>query len=179
MDFARQDDTGTASGQRRLHRSPKHTDWKRRSERLVRAGGLPYTIVWPGWFDGPHQHRPVFLKGETRRTGTPADGVIAREEIARVLVEALTAPHATGRTLALVAENGPAPEILGPQFEALAQDAAGALDRVGDQANMPLDQEPAPVREDLAAVRSGFAVQHMASLPCAPVAPQKRTGNRR
>ena len=26
-------------------------DWKRRSERLVRAGGHPYTIVRPGWFD--------------------------------------------------------------------------------------------------------------------------------
>ena len=26
-------------------------DWKRRSERLVRASGLPYTIVRPGWFD--------------------------------------------------------------------------------------------------------------------------------
>lgn len=26
-------------------------DWKRRSERLVRASGHPYTIVRPGWFD--------------------------------------------------------------------------------------------------------------------------------
>jgi uncharacterized protein YbjT (DUF2867 family) len=26
-------------------------DWKRRGERLVRASGLPYTIVRPGWFD--------------------------------------------------------------------------------------------------------------------------------
>ena len=26
-------------------------DWKRRSERLVRASGLPYTLVRPGWFD--------------------------------------------------------------------------------------------------------------------------------
>jgi uncharacterized protein YbjT (DUF2867 family) len=32
----------------------KHTaghDWKRRGERLVRASGLPCTIVRPGWFD--------------------------------------------------------------------------------------------------------------------------------
>ncbi|WP_330996549.1 NAD(P)H-binding protein [Burkholderia diffusa] len=26
-------------------------DWKRRSERLVRASGNAYTIVRPGWFD--------------------------------------------------------------------------------------------------------------------------------
>lgn len=26
-------------------------DWKRRAERLVRASGLPYTIVRPAWFD--------------------------------------------------------------------------------------------------------------------------------
>src|SRR3954471_18286870 len=26
-------------------------DWKRRSERLVRASGTPYTVVRPGWFD--------------------------------------------------------------------------------------------------------------------------------
>ncbi len=26
-------------------------DWKRRGERLVRASGLDYTIVRPGWFD--------------------------------------------------------------------------------------------------------------------------------
>src|SRR6202043_3474177 len=26
-------------------------DWKRRSERLVRASGAPYTIVRPGWLD--------------------------------------------------------------------------------------------------------------------------------
>jgi uncharacterized protein YbjT (DUF2867 family) len=26
-------------------------DWKRRGERLVRASGLPYTIVRPRWFD--------------------------------------------------------------------------------------------------------------------------------
>ncbi|MEZ3181259.1 NAD(P)H-binding protein [Streptomyces pimonensis] len=48
-------------------------DGKRRSERLVRASGLPCTIVRPGWFgmNGPGEHRPVFLQGDTRRTGTP------------------------------------------------------------------------------------------------------------
>jgi len=33
------------------NRATEAHDWKRRSERLVRASGLPYTIVRPGWFD--------------------------------------------------------------------------------------------------------------------------------
>jgi uncharacterized protein YbjT (DUF2867 family) len=42
----------------RVRRAPGH-DWKRRGERLVRASGLPYTIVRPGWFDynDAGQHR--------------------------------------------------------------------------------------------------------------------------
>ena len=37
-------------------------DWKRREERLVRASGLPYTIVRPGWFDynAPDEHTVLF-----------------------------------------------------------------------------------------------------------------------
>jgi len=51
-------------------------DWKRRSERLVRVSGHPYTIVRPGWFDdnSPDQQQVVMLQGDTRHTGTPADG---------------------------------------------------------------------------------------------------------
>ncbi|MEV7110984.1 SDR family oxidoreductase [Streptomyces anulatus] len=130
-------------------------DWKRRSERLVRASGLPYTIVRPGWFDmnGPDEHRPLFLQGDTRRTGTPADGVIARQQIAQVLVQALTAPQAVGRTFELVAENGEALEDLDALFAALTPDAPGALDGTGDEENMPLDREPAHVRADLDALR--------------------------
>jgi uncharacterized protein YbjT (DUF2867 family) len=40
------------------NRSTEAHDWKRRSERLVRASGMPYTIVRPGWFDyGPDEHK--------------------------------------------------------------------------------------------------------------------------
>jgi uncharacterized protein YbjT (DUF2867 family) len=41
-------------------------DWKRRSERLVRASGAPYTIVRPGWFDsvGPGDDRLVLAQGD-------------------------------------------------------------------------------------------------------------------
>jgi uncharacterized protein YbjT (DUF2867 family) len=49
-------------------------DWKRRAERLVRASGLPYTIVRPGWFDynDRDQERLVLLQGDTRHTGHAA-----------------------------------------------------------------------------------------------------------
>ena len=46
----------------------------------------------PGWFDynGPDQHRLVLLQGDTRQAGDPSDGVIARRQIAEVLVRSLT-----------------------------------------------------------------------------------------
>jgi uncharacterized protein YbjT (DUF2867 family) len=63
-------------------------DWKRRSERLVRASGNSYTIARPGWFDynDGDQLQITFLQGDTRHAGSSADGVIARHQIARVLV---------------------------------------------------------------------------------------------
>ncbi|MEV6617138.1 SDR family oxidoreductase [Streptomyces sp. NPDC051051] len=134
-------------------------EWKRRSERLVRASGLTYTVVRPGWFDmnGPDEHQMVFLQGDRRRSGGPADGRVARADIARVLVAALTAPEAAGRTFELVAEQGAAPSDLGPLFAALDQDPPGSLDAVRDEANMPLDAEPQRVRDDLDAVRARTA----------------------
>jgi uncharacterized protein YbjT (DUF2867 family) len=131
-------------------------DWKRRSERLVRASGLPYTIVRPGWFDmnGPDEHRLEFLQGDTRRSASPSDGAVARTQIAQVLMEALNAPEAVGKTFELVAEHGPAPADLRALFAALEQDAPGALDAARDEANMPLEQEPQGVRDDLDSVRA-------------------------
>ena len=74
------------------NQSTEAHDWKRRSERLVRASGMPYTIVRPGWFDcnGPNEHKLVFLQGDKRHTGSPRDGVIARRQIAEVLVQSLS-----------------------------------------------------------------------------------------
>ncbi len=60
------------------NRSTEARDWKRRSERLVRASQLPYTIVRPGWFDynAPDEHKLVLLQGDKRQSGTPKDGAI-------------------------------------------------------------------------------------------------------
>ncbi len=131
------------------------SEWKRRGERLVRASGNPYTIVRPGWFDynDDDQMQITLRQGDTHQTGTPADGVIARHQIARVLVDSLTDADADRRTFELVAERGPEQDALGPLFAALDADPAGALDAVHDTANLPLEEEPQRVQDDLARVR--------------------------
>ena len=142
---------GVTNREGAYNRSTHIHDWKRRGERLVRASGLPYTIVRPGWFDynEQDQRRLVLLQGDRRHAGDPSDGVIARQQIAEVLVRSLTSDAARAKTFELVAERGPAPKDLEPLFTALEADAAGALDAVRDAANMPLDDEPASVRDDL------------------------------
>lgn len=130
-------------------------DWKRRAERLVRASGNPYTIVRPSWFDynEADQHRMEFLQGDTRWAGSPADGVISRAQIAQVLVEAISDQAAMNTTLELVAETGPAQYDLTPLFERLEKDST--IDGVHDAENLPVDQEPDPVRQNLEAVTPG------------------------
>jgi uncharacterized protein YbjT (DUF2867 family) len=63
---SRRDDPGSGVGQL--------LDWKRRSVRLVRASGAPYTIVRPGWFDhvAPGDGRLVFEQGDTGNGGISA-----------------------------------------------------------------------------------------------------------
>lgn len=120
----------------------------------MRASGLPYTIVRPGWFDynGPDEHRLVLLQGDKRQAGDASDGVIARRQIAEVLVHSLGSDQALRKTFELVATTGPAPANLDALFAPLEKDADGALDGVYDAGNMPLDEEPQRVRDDLDAV---------------------------
>lgn len=141
------------------NRSSEAHDWKRRSERLLRASGQEYTIVRPGWFDynSADQHALTFLQGDRRHAGSPADGVVARQQIAQVLLASLTSDAARHKTLELVAETGPAPADLEPLFAGLAADPAGSLDAVADTDNMPLAAEPGTVRTDLAAARERAA----------------------
>ena len=120
----------------------------------MRASGLSYTIVRPGWFDynQPDQQRLVLLQGDTRHAGDPSDGVVARRQIAEVLVRSLTLDAADRKSFELVAERGPAPK--GPRdfdalFAALEPDPPGTLDAVRDAPNMSLEEEPERVRHDL------------------------------
>jgi len=136
------------------NRSNEGHDWKRRAERLLRRSGVDYTIVRPGWFDynEPDQHRLVLLQGDRRHAGTPQDGVIARKQIAGLLVASLTSDVANRKTFELVAESGAAQTDFDPLFAALKPDPDDALDAILDLDNMPLDQEPDRVRRDLEAI---------------------------
>jgi len=136
------------------NRSTEAHDWKRRSERLVRASGLPYTIVRPGWFDynGPDEHRLVLLQGDTRQSGNSSDGVIARRQIAEVLAHSLSSDQALRKTLELVATKGPAQKDFDALFAELDPDSKDSLDGVRDMPNQPLEDEPDRVRHDLDAV---------------------------
>ena len=99
-------------------------DWKRHAERLVRAGSHPYTIIRPGWFDynNDDEHRIVMLQGDRRHAGTPEDSMISREQIAQVLVSALTNNEAKNKTFELVAGRGEAQQDLTPLFGDLRSD---------------------------------------------------------
>ncbi|MBZ9700544.1 MULTISPECIES: SDR family oxidoreductase [unclassified Mesorhizobium] len=126
-------------------------DWKRRGERLVRISGNPYTIVRPGWFDYnvADQFRLTFLQGDKRQSGTPRDGVIARRQIARVLVRSLTSEAALRKTFEVIAETGLEQADFDPLFAALDADPAGSLDAAHDTANMAVEKEPPSVIRDL------------------------------
>jgi uncharacterized protein YbjT (DUF2867 family) len=129
-------------------------DWKRRGERLVRASGLPYTIVRPGWFDynKRDEQRLVLLQGDRRHAGDSSDGVIARRQLAELLVASLTSDEALRKSFELVALQGPAQSDLDAEFARLDVDPPGALDAVHDLPNMPLQEEPTRVRHDLETV---------------------------
>ncbi|MDT0549994.1 MULTISPECIES: SDR family oxidoreductase [Streptomyces] len=129
---------------------PGNSPWKRRSERLLRASGLPYTIVRPGWFDhaGPAQRRLVLEQGGT------ADGGIARDQIAETLVRSLLTGTALGKTFELIATEGEEQSDWAGLFDTLKNDASGSVDGVLDPADLPVEAEPQAVRADLDAVRA-------------------------
>ena len=133
-------------------------DWKRRGERLVRASGLPYTVVRPGWFDynSADQHRLVMRQGDTHWAGSPSDGVVSRAQIAEVLVASLTSPSANRKTFELVAEQGTAQADFDLLFSELPADMASDHDGSGDKPNLPLSEEPERVIRELDTIRHKF-----------------------
>jgi uncharacterized protein YbjT (DUF2867 family) len=123
-------------------------DWKRRSERLVRLSGSPYTIVRPSWFDDGAGGHLVLEQGDA------GSGAVRPGHIAEVLVHSLLSDAALGKTFELYATDGPPTDWDG-LFGGLIPDAAGSLDTAEDPGNLPLSEEPAPVREDLARLLGG------------------------
>jgi uncharacterized protein YbjT (DUF2867 family) len=121
-------------------------NWKRRGERLLRASGLPYTIVRPGWFDaGAATDQHVDL----RQGDLTEYGPVRRDHVAETLVQALRTPDATGRTLEVFSTDGPPVTDWAEAFGATDPDAPGAVDGLHDRPGLPLDHEPTRVRDDL------------------------------
>lgn len=131
--------------------------WKLRSERLVRASGNPYTIVRPGWFDynQPRQRKVLMLQGDRRQSGSPADGVIARDQIARVLIDSLRIDAANHKTFELIADHGPEQDDLTTVFASLTPDSVESLDAAEDIVDLPVNHEPEMFRDDLATITAG------------------------
>jgi uncharacterized protein YbjT (DUF2867 family) len=125
-------------------------DWKRRSERLLRASGLPYTIVRPGWFDmtDPGDHRLVLGQGDR------GSGAVGRGQLAEVLVRSLLSGAAEGRTFELFAVEGEPPSDWDGLFATAAPDLPGSLDGAADPEDVPLELEAARVRRDVEALRA-------------------------
>jgi uncharacterized protein YbjT (DUF2867 family) len=92
------------------------------------------------------------LQGDTRQSGNSSDGVIARRQIAEVLVSSLTSDEALRKTFELVATKGQAQEDLNALFAALDSDSNSSLDGVRDMPNQPLEDEPQRVKDDLRAL---------------------------
>jgi hypothetical protein len=75
--------------------------------------------------------------------------VIARRQIAEVLVRSLTSPQADRKAFELAATAGAAQQDFEPLFAAIDAYPPGSLDAVHDTANMPLEDEPQRVRDEL------------------------------
>ncbi|MDU0349180.1 NAD(P)H-binding protein [Actinomyces sp. MRS3W] len=127
-------------------------EWKRRAERLVRASGRPYTIVRPGWFDYQGTaDRQIDLRQGDLVTGQPG---VDRRHIAQVLLEGALNPSGARRTVEIFSKSGAPVTDFEALFAATRADEPGVLDGVLDTHNVPLDQEPQRVQDDLARLGS-------------------------
>lgn len=75
--------------------------------------------------------------------------MISREQIAQVLVSAMTNDEAKNKTFELVAERGEVPQDLTPLFADLQSDDPQKNDGVLDIDNMPLREEPECIINEL------------------------------
>jgi hypothetical protein len=97
-------------------------DVKRESEEKLRQSGTGYCIVRPGGLNDkwPAGSRPVFSQGDV------AVGRINRQDLAKVLVDVLSAPEATGKTFEVIALAGyPKSNAIGPALSRLYNDKDG------------------------------------------------------
>jgi uncharacterized protein YbjT (DUF2867 family) len=93
-------------------------DWKFQAEQHVRASGLPYVVVRPGWLSPPDPARP----GVTVEQGDTGEGRISHQHVAEVLAAAVHDSAATGRTFEVFDGPGPAVTDWTALFSSLRSD---------------------------------------------------------
>jgi uncharacterized protein YbjT (DUF2867 family) len=105
--------------------TPERLADRRRAESLVRASGVPYTIVRPTWLTSdPPGHYAITLTQDPL-----ADGMIARTDLAAVCLAAVSEPAARGTTFAVFAQPGPATRSWASVFAGLKPDAPAVRGR--------------------------------------------------
>src|SRR5690606_38739162 len=102
--------------------------WKARGERVLRASGLPHTIIRPGWFDlQPEGYDSVVLDQGDRDPVDSRRGV-ARRHIADAIVQSLQHVEAVGATFELFSAPGNAPVDWAARFRALVMDSPASVE---------------------------------------------------
>jgi uncharacterized protein YbjT (DUF2867 family) len=97
-------------------------DIKRESEEKLRQSGVDYCIVRPAGLndDWPAGSRPVFSQGDV------AVGRINRQDVAKILVDVLSTPEATGKTFEAITLAGyPPATSIDPALAKLRTDKEG------------------------------------------------------
>lgn len=92
--------------------------WRLQAEEAVRASGLPYTIIRPGWLTS----NPGTRLGVRLEQGDTGDGKVAREDVALVCVQALHCETARSKTFEIYNEPGTPPASWSNVFAALHAD---------------------------------------------------------
>lgn len=123
--------------------------WKRRAERLVRASGLTYTIIRPGWFDheGPSDARAVAEQGD--HIDLMSGRGVSRQHIAEALDAAALEPTAHSRTIELFSDEGKPVTDWAGFYSACTPDPKDALEGVLDNDKQPLSAEDSRFLADL------------------------------
>ncbi|QLQ16382.1 MAG: SDR family oxidoreductase [Micropruina sp.] len=120
-------------------------NWKRRGERILRASGVPLTVIRPGWF-GSTEPRAALQQGDT-----VSYGPVTNAQVAQALIAGLDNP---GYTAELFSGPGAPVTDWTAAFGALDADQPRALDGARDPASLPETSEPERVRADLATARA-------------------------
>lgn len=137
----------------------ENSHWKRRAERLVRASGVPYTIIRPSWFDKNKtgELSLVLTQYDDKHSYsfTASDGGVSRQQIAETLIRSLQTANATNRTVELFSSKGERTTDFETLFANTFSDKKQSnFDGINAINNLPLAQEPERVLQDLEIIKN-------------------------